>query len=71
MARKSNALCESSSLHDILALFSYLLMKERKKLCGREIVAASLLAPLNGSSACKEEGCLHIPKVVVGTLTVS
>ena len=34
------------------------LMRERKKLCGREIVAASLLAPLKGSSACKEEGCL-------------
>ena len=71
MARKFGAPYGSSSLHDDLALFFYLSMKERKKLCEREIVAAYLLAPLNGSSACKEEGCLHVPKVVVDALTVS
>ena len=71
MARKSDALCESSSLHEDLALFSYLSMKERKKLCGREIIAASLLAPLNDSSACEEEGYLHVPRVIVDALMVS
>ena len=71
MARKSNALCEPSSLHDDLALFIYLSLKERKKLCGREIVVSSLLAPLNSSSACEEEGYLHAPRVVVDALMVN
>ena len=71
MARKSNALCVPSSLHDNLALFFYLSLKERKKLCGRETVVTSLLAPLDDSSACKEEGYLHTPRVVVDALMVS
>ena len=71
MARKFDALCEPSSLHDDLALFFYLLLKERKKLRGRETVIASLLAPLNDSSACKEEGYLHVPRVIVDALMVS
>ena len=71
MVRKSDVLCESSSLHDDFALFFYLSLKERKKICGREAVVASLLAPLDDSSACKEEGYLHIPRVVVDALMVS
>ena len=71
MEREFGAPYEPFSLHENLALFSYLSMKERKKLCGREIVAASLLSPLDGSSACKEEGCLHVPRVVVDSLKVS
>ena len=71
MARKFDALCKSSSLHDNLALFFYLSLKERKKLHGRETVVASLLAPLDGSSGCKEEGYLHVPRVVVGALMVN
>ena len=68
MARKSNTFCEPSSLHDNIALFFYLSWKERKKLRGRETVVASLLAPLDGNSACKEEGYLHVPRVVVDAL---
>ena len=71
MARKSDAFCEPSFLHDNLALFFYLSLKERKKLHERETVVASLLAPLGGSSACKEEGYLHVPKVVVNALMVN
>ena len=71
MARKLDALCESSSLYDNLALFFYLSLKERKKLRGRETVSASLLASLDGSSACKEEGYLHVPRVVVDALMVN
>ena len=35
MARESSASCESLSLHGDLALFSFLSVKERKKLCKR------------------------------------
>ena len=58
-------------MHDDLALFFYLSLKERKKLCGRETVIPFLLAPLDDSSACREEGYLHIPRVVVDALIVS
>ena len=70
IARKSDTLCEPSSLYDDLALFFYLSLKERKKLRGRETIVASLLAPLDDSSACKEEGYLHILRVVMDALMV-
>ena len=69
MARKLNALCESSSLYDDLAL--YLLLKEREKLQGKEIIGVSLLSPLGDGSACKEENCFCVPRVLVDALTVS
>ena len=71
MARKFDALCEPSSLYNDLALFFYLSLKERKKLGGRETIVASLLAPLDGSSAWEEEGYLHVPRVFVDALMVN
>ena len=71
MARKLDALCESSSLHDNLALFFYLSLKERKKLCRKETFGISLLSPLGNGSAYEEENCFHIPRVVVDALALS
>ena len=61
----------SLSLHRNPTLFSFLLVKERKKLCERETVTTFLITPLDDNDACKEEGCLHIPRVVMETLKVN
>ena len=71
MARKLDALCESSSMYDDLALFFYLSLKERKKLRGKETVGVSLLSPHDGGSACEEENWFLVPRVIVDVLTVS